>query len=187
MLGYNQAAKVTMVPFPFPFTQMVSLLVVVFVIVSPIVIAQWTGGVYLCSFMSFFVNLGFWGLNEICGELENPFGDDPNDLPLVEIHHEFIEALAETICLRPPRDFHDLVGVVVDPKDSLFSFARPAESAAPLPPVVTPVPDPRPAPAAAGKVSRASQTSLRSVFHSRASASTRKSFATTEDPFSTSA
>ena len=28
----------------------------------------------------------YWGLNQIAVELENPFGDDPNDLPLPETH-----------------------------------------------------------------------------------------------------
>ena len=27
----------------------------------------------------------YWGLNQIAVELENPFGDDPNDLPFTDL------------------------------------------------------------------------------------------------------
>ena len=37
----------------------------------------------------------YWGLNQIAVELENPFGDDPNDLPLPETHVCFVDALEE--------------------------------------------------------------------------------------------
>jgi len=121
MLGYNQASKVTIVPFPFPFVQMVSVLLVAFVVGAPVVIAQWTawdsGRYFMSGSITFFVVLGYWGLNEICAELENPFGDDPNDLPLVGIHHEFVEALAETLRITPPEAFLRLMDCRVAEED----------------------------------------------------------------------
>merc|ERR1719409_1479663 len=38
-------------------------------------------------------NRGFWSLNELAVELEMPFGDDDNDLPLVELHSLYIKGL----------------------------------------------------------------------------------------------
>jgi len=181
MLGYNQAAKVTLVPFPFPFTQMVSLLLVSFVVISPIVIAQWTGGPFLSAAFSFFVTLGYWGLNEICGELENPFGDDANDLPLVEIHQEFIEALSESISLRPPVHFLDLVGITVETNDRLYTFVDKDEKMGGKPPAA-PVPHGSPAVATV-----ATQTIGASPTSREIQAAKLRCYTQAEDPFCTSA
>lgn len=43
-------------------------------------------GKILSPILSFFAVLGYWGLNQIAVELENPFGDDENDLPLEHVH-----------------------------------------------------------------------------------------------------
>jgi hypothetical protein len=43
--------------------------------------------------LSFIGIMGFWSLNELAVELEMPFGDDENDLPLVELHAMYIKGL----------------------------------------------------------------------------------------------
>ena len=40
----------------------------------------------LSPVLTFFIMVGYWGLNEICAELENPFGEDANDLPILLMH-----------------------------------------------------------------------------------------------------
>eukprot|EP00397_Hematodinium_sp_SG-2012_P050416 GEMP01058586.1.p1 GENE.GEMP01058586.1~~GEMP01058586.1.p1 ORF type:complete len:416 (+),score=75.02 GEMP01058586.1:187-1434(+) len=92
ILGFNQALKISLVPFPFPFAQMLTLLMLTFVITSPIIIIT--------------AVFGFWGLNEIAVELENPFGDDLNDLPLVAIHSELIYAIEASFMKPPDRYSH---------------------------------------------------------------------------------
>merc|ERR550537_717335 len=42
---------------------------------------------------SFIGVLGLWSLNDLAVELEMPFGDDPNDLPLVDVHNLFVNGL----------------------------------------------------------------------------------------------
>merc|ERR1719456_1710455 len=42
---------------------------------------------------SFIGVLGLWSLNDLAVELEMPFGDDPNDLPLVDVHNLFITGI----------------------------------------------------------------------------------------------
>ena len=89
LLAYNQAAKITLVPFPFPFTQMVTMLLVVFMVVCPLMVSQFTKSLILSPILTFFIMTGYWGLNEICAELENPYGEDANDIPLLLMHKDF--------------------------------------------------------------------------------------------------
>ncbi|KAF4670957.1 Zinc finger, RAN-binding domain containing 2 [Perkinsus chesapeaki] len=93
MLGFNQALKVTLVPFPFPFAQLLALLLLVFAIICPTMIVKMTVGKILSPVLSFFAVLGYWGLNQIAVELENPFGDDKNDLPLDHVHTAFVDGI----------------------------------------------------------------------------------------------
>ncbi|KAF4656471.1 Zinc finger, RAN-binding domain containing 2 [Perkinsus olseni] len=106
MMGYNQALKVSQVPFPFPFAQMVSLLLLIFLFMCPIMVVKMTEGAALSPILSFFCLLGYWGLNEIAVELENPFGDDDNDLPLETIHTEFVDSLHTCATVGPAKPFH---------------------------------------------------------------------------------
>merc|ERR550537_1472006 len=101
MLGFNQAFKVTFVPFPFPFAQILAMLLCLFCVICPIMVVQMTRGRILPSILSFSAILGYWGLNQIAVELEQPFGDDPNDLPLLETHSCFVDALEEAYMSAP--------------------------------------------------------------------------------------
>ncbi|KAF4721536.1 Zinc finger, RAN-binding domain containing 2, partial [Perkinsus olseni] len=93
MLGFNQAFRVTLVPFPFPFAQLLALLLLVFVVICPTMVVKMTVGKILSPILSFFAVLGYWGLNQIAVELENPFGDDKNDLPLEHVHTAFVDGI----------------------------------------------------------------------------------------------
>ncbi|KAF4670958.1 Zinc finger, RAN-binding domain containing 2 [Perkinsus chesapeaki] len=98
--------NVSRVPFPFPFAQMVSLLLLLFLVMCPIMVVKMTEGAVLSPILSFFCLLGYWGLNEIAVELENPFGDDDNDLPLEDIHKDFVDSLQTCALMGPATPFH---------------------------------------------------------------------------------
>lgn len=93
--GFNKAYRIALVPFPFCFAQMIGWCLVVFVFLCPAVAFVFTGGVALTTSLTFFSLVGFWGLNRIAIELENPFGCEVNHLPLAEMHHAYVEALGE--------------------------------------------------------------------------------------------
>jgi predicted membrane chloride channel (bestrophin family) len=93
--GFNGAFRIALVPFPFCFSQMIGWCLVVFVVLCPMVAFVFTGGEILTSVLTFCSLMGFWGLNRIALELENPFGCEVNHLPLAELHHAFVEALGE--------------------------------------------------------------------------------------------
>jgi hypothetical protein len=58
-------------------------------------------GFLLSPFTSFVITFGFFNLNAIAIELENPYGDDPGDLPLIETHENFVDALEEAFSAAP--------------------------------------------------------------------------------------
>eukprot|EP00746_Dinoflagellata_sp_MGD_P006911 gnl/MRDRNA2_/MRDRNA2_113624_c0_seq1.p1 gnl/MRDRNA2_/MRDRNA2_113624_c0~~gnl/MRDRNA2_/MRDRNA2_113624_c0_seq1.p1 ORF type:complete len:482 (-),score=64.53 gnl/MRDRNA2_/MRDRNA2_113624_c0_seq1:281-1651(-) len=95
MLGYNQAYKIALVQFPFAFAQMLTLFLVAFLLCCPIAVFVFTGGEFLTPALTLFTVLGFWGIHEIAVEIENPFGVDDNQLPLVPLHESICDTLTE--------------------------------------------------------------------------------------------
>jgi len=106
MLGFNQAHKVAMVPFPFPFAQMVSLLLVCLIAIMPFYVDNFTRHVVMTPMICFIVPLIYQGLNQIAIELEEPFGMDDNDVDIEVRHEEFLWMLVD-VCRQhttPPVD-----------------------------------------------------------------------------------
>lgn len=95
LMGFNSAYRIALVPFPFCFAQMIGWCLVIFLFLCPAVAFVFTGGEMLTACLTFCSLCGFWGLNRIAIELENPFGCMVNHLPLAEMHHTFIQALGE--------------------------------------------------------------------------------------------
>jgi hypothetical protein len=93
--GFNAAFRIALVPFPLCFAQMIGWCLVVFVVFCPACAFVFTGGEILTSVLTFCSLMGFWGLNRIAIELENPFGCEVSHLPLAELHHAYVEALGE--------------------------------------------------------------------------------------------
>merc|ERR1712232_561327 len=51
------------------------------------------------------LNFSFWSINYIAMELEQPFGDDPNDLPMAELQSNFNSSLCvlfDEQAVQPP-------------------------------------------------------------------------------------
>eukprot|EP00980_Cylindrotheca_fusiformis_P000959 scaffold260_cov115-Cylindrotheca_fusiformis.AAC.4 len=80
LAGYNQARKIAYIPFPFPHAQITTLFVLVIVVFMPLL-------------MLTFVTNQVVGLHEVARELENPFKNVPNDLPLNNFQAQFNEGL----------------------------------------------------------------------------------------------
>lgn len=96
---YHDAQQVAIWPFPFPYTQMNMILIYMFMVVTPIVIGMWDVEPWVCSIFTLISCVCLLGLDLIASELENPFGDDPNDLPCMEMQIEINHAL--TLMLNP--------------------------------------------------------------------------------------
>jgi len=93
MNGYNQARKVAYVPFPFPHTQLTSLYIVVMMICIPILMLSFVKDIAIAAVLNCLTVTVFVGLHEVAKELEDPFRNAPNDLPLNNFQAQFNEAL----------------------------------------------------------------------------------------------
>merc|ERR1712046_48219 len=95
MLGFNQCVKLADVPFPFPYAQILTILLTMYVCWIPVYVVTFTQSFYVGAIMSFTIFQGVWGLNETAKELENPFGIDVNDVTLIDFHLRFVDVCEE--------------------------------------------------------------------------------------------
>merc|ERR1719269_565334 len=65
MLGFNQAFKITFVPFPFPFAQILAALLMLFCVICPIMVVVMTRGRFVPPMLCFVAIFGYWNLNMI--------------------------------------------------------------------------------------------------------------------------
>jgi len=88
-----EARNLTDIPFPFPYAQMLTVMLMIHAFFSPVICtAILQNEIWACTF-TFMSVLAFWGTNYIAVELESPFGDDANDLPLVNIQQDMNTSL----------------------------------------------------------------------------------------------
>jgi len=114
MLAFFMAnMKISMVPFPFPFAQVLTVALFVFYFVSPfIVLEELTGETKLTMqqmliplLLNFATCVGYASINEIAVELEEPFGFDANDYPVHAQQNIIVRTLEDTYCCQAPSDF----------------------------------------------------------------------------------
>jgi putative membrane protein len=87
------AERILKTPIPFAYAQHIKIFVVLFCFTSPFVMADVMG--WATPPASGLLALALFGIDEIGVEIEDPFGDDPNDLPLDAIGTGIESAVAE--------------------------------------------------------------------------------------------
>eukprot|EP00930_Biecheleria_cincta_P000640 TRINITY_DN10144_c0_g1_i1.p1 TRINITY_DN10144_c0_g1~~TRINITY_DN10144_c0_g1_i1.p1 ORF type:complete len:600 (-),score=99.87 TRINITY_DN10144_c0_g1_i1:151-1950(-) len=87
------AQKITDVLFPFPYAQMVAVMLIGNAILTPFVLATVMDSITWCAVLNFISVMFFCCINYIAAEIEMPFGDDPNDLPLPQMMKSLNSAL----------------------------------------------------------------------------------------------
>ena len=93
MLGYSQALRLAGVPFPDILAKTSYFSMIAMLIVMPLVIEQFTKSYALTPILTFGVTFGFLMIHCVAIQLEAPFGEDTSDLPLLEMHTAFNDAL----------------------------------------------------------------------------------------------
>lgn len=93
MVNLNNVRKIKDIPFPYPYQQMVILMLFVHYAVTPVLAALFVGSAWWAAAICFFVTGGFWSVIYIAAEIDQPFGDDPNDLPLIDMQQAFNSSL----------------------------------------------------------------------------------------------
>mmetsp|Transcript_56517 Transcript_56517/g.127505 ORF Transcript_56517/g.127505 Transcript_56517/m.127505 type:complete len:478 (-) Transcript_56517:115-1548(-) len=116
------AKKITDTRFPFPYAQLISMLLMLHMVLTPIMIAQLIQHKAWAAIFTFVPIFGMFSLNFVASELENPFGNDDNDLPLAHFQNEMNTSLlmllhdkTDHIAGIGPRcvtDFEELTGLM---------------------------------------------------------------------------
>eukprot|EP00930_Biecheleria_cincta_P084267 TRINITY_DN7375_c0_g1_i1.p1 TRINITY_DN7375_c0_g1~~TRINITY_DN7375_c0_g1_i1.p1 ORF type:complete len:552 (+),score=95.01 TRINITY_DN7375_c0_g1_i1:90-1658(+) len=94
IIQVTEAQKITDVLFPFPYSQMISIMLCFQTIISPFLLATVIESTPWCAVLNFVSVFSLWAINKIAEEIEMPFGDDPNDLPIGVLQYSFNSSLA---------------------------------------------------------------------------------------------
>jgi len=114
----DDARRIAHIPFPFPYAQMTVLLLLLHMVITPvicsIIASHWIWAGVLC----FIMVISGWSINFIAAEIEQPFQDDANDLPMLNFQVEMNKALMLLLDHRmhvcpalhedAPRDIHEI-------------------------------------------------------------------------------
>ncbi|MCE9577587.1 MAG: hypothetical protein K8W52_30840 [Deltaproteobacteria bacterium] len=94
------AERILKTPIPFAYAQHIKIFVVLFCFSVPFAIVDQMG--WATPPVSAVLALALFGVDEIGVEIEDPFGDDPNDLPLDAIGNGIDRAVAEIVATPTP-------------------------------------------------------------------------------------
>jgi len=92
-VNHLNAKKIVDTRFPFPYAQIIGMLLIINSVLTPMMMAQLVPQPVWAAVFSFVPVFGAFSLNFIATELENPFGTDANDLPLVKFQREMNNSL----------------------------------------------------------------------------------------------
>lgn len=87
------AKKIADTRFPFPYVQLITILLILHIFMTPLMISSLLPSKAWAPIFTFVPIFGMFSLNFIGVELENPFGNDANDLPLDHFQAEMNKCL----------------------------------------------------------------------------------------------
>mmetsp|Transcript_39185 Transcript_39185/g.108876 ORF Transcript_39185/g.108876 Transcript_39185/m.108876 type:complete len:279 (+) Transcript_39185:2-838(+) len=110
------------------------MLVFFSVLPVPVICAMGMKSMYSAGGYTFLIVLCYWSIHHLAVEIELPFGDDPNDLPLEKVNHRFnkvLQRLLEMSAQQTPS--------LLKKPDMSMRFMRRKSSVSPPPPVSMPM------------------------------------------------
>eukprot|EP00322_Chrysochromulina_rotalis_P001240 CAMPEP_0115851404 /NCGR_PEP_ID=MMETSP0287-20121206/12466_1 /TAXON_ID=412157 /ORGANISM="Chrysochromulina rotalis, Strain UIO044" /LENGTH=526 /DNA_ID=CAMNT_0003305439 /DNA_START=109 /DNA_END=1689 /DNA_ORIENTATION=- len=94
LLAYNNATKMKEIPVPFAYVQLNAIFLNLFAIVlAPIAIASFTPTLWLSLVTTAVTTISFFAIFIVANEMEDPFGNEATDMPMIEYHEEFCASL----------------------------------------------------------------------------------------------
>merc|ERR1719386_509467 len=93
MIEYHSVIQIMTIPFPYPYSQVCLIMVFGHMICTPVVMVYYTDSIFCSALFTFLSCASFFSLLFISAELENPFGDDANDLPSTSFQDDINESL----------------------------------------------------------------------------------------------
>eukprot|EP00927_Polykrikos_kofoidii_P074581 TRINITY_DN70593_c0_g1_i1.p1 TRINITY_DN70593_c0_g1~~TRINITY_DN70593_c0_g1_i1.p1 ORF type:complete len:588 (+),score=97.10 TRINITY_DN70593_c0_g1_i1:47-1765(+) len=108
IVNMQNVRKIAEIPFPFPYTQMIVVMLTLYTVVAPIIAAHLCTHAWWAAVITFVCMLALWSIDYIAAEIERPFGDDFNDLPLANMMKDLNGSLRTLLLARvqQPPAFH---------------------------------------------------------------------------------
>jgi hypothetical protein len=95
MLGFQQCLKIQDTPFPFPYVQICLMALTIFNFICGFFVHEFCRNPFWAFVYAFVAAAGFSAINEVSIQLEDPFGEDENDLPMHHYQLEFNKCLMQ--------------------------------------------------------------------------------------------
>merc|ERR1712060_1040768 len=95
VVNLNNVRKIKDVPFPFPYAQMITCMLLVHWAMTPMLASQIIRSRWWAATTCFFVTTAYWSLLYIAAEIDQPFGSDKNDLPIREMQVDFNRSILQ--------------------------------------------------------------------------------------------
>eukprot|EP00930_Biecheleria_cincta_P034076 TRINITY_DN23581_c0_g1_i1.p1 TRINITY_DN23581_c0_g1~~TRINITY_DN23581_c0_g1_i1.p1 ORF type:complete len:599 (+),score=97.22 TRINITY_DN23581_c0_g1_i1:90-1886(+) len=97
IVNLNQVQTIIDIIFPFPYAQLVTFSLVIHSVLMPFIAAATVPELSWALITTFISVTALWCINYTAGELENPFGNDANDLPIAEAQHDLNVSLVRLL------------------------------------------------------------------------------------------
>ena len=105
IVNVHDAEKLTTIKFPFPYAQMLAVMLCASSAVTPIIAGLLLKDLGWALAVTFLSVVALWSINDIAAEIELPFGDDLNDLPVAELQiymNKLLSILLKKMTQNPP-------------------------------------------------------------------------------------
>lgn len=107
MISYNHARKTMFIPFPLPHAQISAMFVLNIILAVPLLMVEHVEAIYTGAILTFLTITCLAGLHAVAKELENPFRNVPNEIPLVTLQAIFNEGLVSLFAGFHPDHYWD--------------------------------------------------------------------------------
>eukprot|EP01043_Picozoa_sp_COSAG02_P040920 COSAG02_NODE_3349_length_6890_cov_347.564865_2_plen_249_part_00 len=111
-LERDQIHKIRDTPFPFPFAQVCSLMLIIWCLTLPMLLTVFVETTWIAAVGSFLGVGTLFAVNCVASELECPFDDTPNDLCLEYLKDNFTDTMAETMAWLAHRSTGNVAGSI---------------------------------------------------------------------------
>lgn len=98
IVNLNNARKIKEFPIPFPLAQIVMVMLFFHALFTPLICAATIKTTGWSAVFAFIVSFCYWSVLFIALELEMPYGDDANDLPLTDMALDMNKSLRSMLC-----------------------------------------------------------------------------------------
>lgn len=97
MIKFHEAFKLVHVPYPFPLMALSEMALIINWLATPIVFTLWCESAFGAGCFTFIVEFMLWSLLALAAEFDNPFGNDINDIDMLNLQQYLNHCLASLL------------------------------------------------------------------------------------------